>query len=128
MKPIVCLPFCVVLLLICFSEVTSQRSTKCCLKTSNHKVPIHRVKDYRIQTAGTCPIDAFVLLTIKGREICCNPKSDWVEEVQTIVDQRKSQAKPTPDPAALRNQNARTGKKKKNGGKGCRQKKQKGPK
>ncbi|XP_056594762.1 C-C motif chemokine 32b.3 [Triplophysa dalaica] len=126
MKPIVCLPFFAVVLLICLSEVTSKRSTNCCLKTSNNKVHIHRVKDYRIQTAGTCPIDAFVLLTIKDREICCDPDSDWIKKVKTFVDQRKSIAKPNSDSTA--EPNARGGKKKKKGGKRHRQKKQKRPK
>ncbi|KAA0704655.1 C-C motif chemokine 2 [Triplophysa tibetana] len=123
MKPIVYLPFCAVVLLICLSEVTSQRSRNCCLKTSSQRVHIRRVKDYRIQTAGTCPIDAFVVLTIKGRQICCDPNSDWINKFRMNVDQRKSMAKPTSDSTA--EPNNRGGKKKKNGGKRHRQKKQK---
>ncbi|XP_065115103.1 C-C motif chemokine 32b.3 [Paramisgurnus dabryanus] len=118
MKPTICLPFCVTLILICLNAVTSQHSSSCCLKTNNNKIHMRRVKDYRIQKAGICPIDAIVLMTVKGKEKCFDPKSDWAKNVMKTVDERKTRT--TQNPKASPDQ-----RQKKNGRKGRKQRKNK---
>ncbi|KAK9953171.1 hypothetical protein ABG768_017189 [Culter alburnus] len=117
MRSLVCLPFCLVLILLCRTSETSQRSLNCCLKTGNERIPVNRVVDYAVQTAGLCPINAIVLWTTKGKAKCYEPGSEWIKCVMSKVDQKKM-SKETSDPTASPSQN-----RKQKNGKGCKQKK-----
>ncbi|XP_051538130.1 C-C motif chemokine 20-like [Myxocyprinus asiaticus] len=107
MKPIVCLPVCLVLFLFCITAVTSKPSSNCCLKTSNKRIHKNKVVDYTIQRAGLCPINAIVLLTEKRKARCSDPDSAWIKNIMAMVDQRKMQPNQNSDPKDLQSQNER---------------------
>ncbi|KAK7123568.1 hypothetical protein R3I93_021865 [Phoxinus phoxinus] len=71
------------------NEETSQRSLNCCLKTGSNRVSKNRVVDYRVQTAGVCPINAIVLWIKKGKAKCYEPDSEWIKEIMRMVDQKR---------------------------------------
>ncbi|XP_051971341.1 C-C motif chemokine 4-like [Xyrauchen texanus] len=98
MKPIVCLPFCVALFLLCITTVTSKPSSNCCLKTSNKKIHKTKVLDYTIQRAGLCHISAIVLFTEKRKERCydLDYDPDWIRKVKAFVNRRKMQLNKKP--------------------------------
>ncbi|XP_077100189.1 C-C motif chemokine 32b.3 [Siphateles boraxobius] len=99
MRSLVCLPFCLVLFLLCRTAETSQRSLNCCLKTGNNRISKDRVVDYSVQKAGVCPINAIVLWTKKSKAKCCDPDSEWIKEIMRMVDQKKM-SKQNSDPKA----------------------------
>nr|AXF84136.1 chemokine ligand 32b [Ctenopharyngodon idella] len=117
MRSLVCLPFCLVLFLLCCTSEASQRSLNCCLKTGNEKINFNRVVDYADQKAGLCPIDAVVLWTTKGKAKCYEPGSEWIKCIKSKVDQKKM-SKQTSDPTASLSQKG-----KRKNGKACKQKK-----
>ncbi|XP_060756868.1 C-C motif chemokine 18-like [Neoarius graeffei] len=64
---------------LCGSEATPWPSF-CCLK-KNHSIkglPVTNVVDCKVQSAGLCPFDAIIIRTRKGRNICFDPKAEWV--------------------------------------------------
>ncbi|XP_072514535.1 C-C motif chemokine 32b.3 [Salminus brasiliensis] len=63
----------------------------CCLKTHNTRIHVKRFARYTVQTAGLCPINAIVFLTVKGKTLCYNPDLDWVKDAMKKVDQRKGE-------------------------------------
>lgn len=50
----------------------------CCLAYNEKVLPRKLVKGYR--EALTCHLPAIILVTKKNREVCANPKDDWVQE------------------------------------------------
>ncbi|XP_067234853.1 C-C motif chemokine 8-like [Chanodichthys erythropterus] len=89
MRALLCLLFCLVLFLLCRTRETWQRSLNCCLKTGTDKIPVNRVVDYAVQTAGLCPIDAIILLTTRGKVKCYDPGSKRIKYIMRKVDQKK---------------------------------------
>ncbi|NP_001373525.1 C-C motif chemokine 32b.3 precursor [Danio rerio] len=104
-------PFCLVLVLLCYNAATSVR-LNCCLRTSKSSIPIKRVVDYRVQQPGICPIEAVILVTVKGKRICCDPNTEWIKKTMRKVDQKKlrkqnSDLKASPNPNNNINQRKR---------------------
>ncbi|XP_058621941.1 C-C motif chemokine 32b.3 [Onychostoma macrolepis] len=120
MRSLVCLPFCLVLFLLCLTAEASHRSSTCCLRTSKDRIHKNRVLSYTVQRAGVCPINAIVLSTIHGKIRCFDPDSEWIKEIMRMVDQ-KEQTPQNSDPKALPSQNAKR-QKKNNKGKRSRRK------
>ncbi|MBN3326756.1 CCL20 protein, partial [Atractosteus spatula] len=61
------------------SVAESQSPVSCCVSYSEKPIPLKIIKDYRIQdTKEYCNINAVLFLTVRGRQICANPKDKWV--------------------------------------------------
>ncbi|NXX33006.1 CCL4 protein, partial [Nicator chloris] len=53
--------------------------TSCCYTFISRPIPPSMIRSsYR--TSNSCPMPAVVLVTRKGREVCADPKADWVQE------------------------------------------------
>ncbi|MCJ8745700.1 hypothetical protein PDJAM_G00133260 [Pangasius djambal] len=63
---------------LCGSEVVSWPSICCLKKKSNKGLPVKNVADCKVQSAGLCPFDAIIIKTRKGRNVCYDPKAEWV--------------------------------------------------
>ncbi|NXI08395.1 CCL4 protein, partial [Irena cyanogastra] len=51
----------------------------CCFTYISHPIPSRMILSaYR--TSDSCPMQAVVLVTTKGRELCANPKAPWVQK------------------------------------------------
>ncbi|XP_058694573.1 C-C motif chemokine 3-like [Poecile atricapillus] len=51
----------------------------CCLAHISHPIPRRIIRSiYR--TSSSCPMQAMVLVTKNGREVCVDPTAHWVQE------------------------------------------------
>ncbi|XP_048015350.1 monocyte chemotactic protein 1B-like [Megalobrama amblycephala] len=89
------LMFLLVLVIFCSLQMTSSATSafdaayvKCCMEFTKVKIPVRQVKSY-YWTTSDCPRRAVVFQTIKGREICVDPETLWVNSHVAIVDKRK---------------------------------------
>ncbi|NXA82070.1 CCL4 protein, partial [Thryothorus ludovicianus] len=57
----------------------SDPPTSCCFSYVSRQLPRSFVKDY-YETNSQCSQPAVVFITRKGREVCANPKEDWVQQ------------------------------------------------
>uniref|UniRef100_A0A8D0GKM1 C-C motif chemokine n=1 Tax=Sphenodon punctatus TaxID=8508 RepID=A0A8D0GKM1_SPHPU len=57
----------------------SDPPTSCCFTYTLKKIPRSFVVDY-YDTNSKCSMPAVVFITKKGREVCANPKDQWVQE------------------------------------------------
>ncbi|XP_051772525.1 C-C motif chemokine 2-like [Ctenopharyngodon idella] len=71
----------------------------CCLELRSSRVSLERVKNYRIQTKGLCPIKAVVIQTVSGKSLCSDPNSNWTQRAMRKVDKEREQD-PVPTEAA----------------------------
>ncbi|KAG7487441.1 hypothetical protein MATL_G00023350 [Megalops atlanticus] len=62
---------------------------ECCLRVSEIRLPPDRIKDYTVQKAGVCPVNAIVFLTRTGKLICSDPEKDWVKRAVRRVDRER---------------------------------------
>ncbi|KAG7487438.1 hypothetical protein MATL_G00023320 [Megalops atlanticus] len=69
------------------------RSSTCCLKVSETRLSRDRIKDYTVQRAGVCPVNAIVFRTKIGKQVCSDPAKDWVKRAMKTVDTRKEESK-----------------------------------
>uniref|UniRef100_A0A8C3S7P0 C-C motif chemokine n=2 Tax=Chelydra serpentina TaxID=8475 RepID=A0A8C3S7P0_CHESE len=61
------------------APIGSDPPTACCFTYASRKIPRGLVMDY-YDTNSMCSQTAIVFITKKGREVCANPKEDWVQE------------------------------------------------
>ncbi|CAB1459937.1 unnamed protein product [Pleuronectes platessa] len=52
----------------------------CCPKVSNKTLPFKRVTSITV-THSSCPEQAFIVQTVKGRKICYEHNSTWAQDV-----------------------------------------------
>ncbi|XP_056345782.1 C-C motif chemokine 3-like [Oenanthe melanoleuca] len=51
----------------------------CCVSYISHPIPSNMIRSaYRSSTG--CSLQAVILLTRKGREVCADPKAPWVQK------------------------------------------------
>ncbi|XP_026514196.1 C-C motif chemokine 4-like isoform X1 [Terrapene carolina triunguis] len=62
------------------APIGSDPPTACCFTYASRKIPRGLVVDY-YDTNSMCSQTA-----IKGREVCANPKEDWVQEYVTHLE------------------------------------------
>ncbi|KAG8525055.1 C-C motif chemokine 2 [Galemys pyrenaicus] len=60
----------------------------CCHHFTRMKIPRKRLNDYRRITSSRCPMEAVIFKTKVGREICANPKLDWVLDAIKYLDEK----------------------------------------
>ncbi|XP_022411647.1 C-C motif chemokine 17 isoform X1 [Delphinapterus leucas] len=52
---------------------------ECCLEYFKGAIPFRKLVRW-FRTPGDCPRDAIVLVTLRGRSICSDPKEVWVKK------------------------------------------------
>ncbi|KAM8797323.1 C-C motif chemokine 4 homolog [Eudromia elegans] len=57
----------------------SDTPTSCCFTYVSRQLPRSYVVDY-YETNSMCSNPAIVFITKKGREVCANPQTQWVQE------------------------------------------------
>ncbi|XP_036411196.1 eotaxin-like [Megalops cyprinoides] len=65
----------------------------CCLRVSETRLRLDRIRDYTVQNAGICPVDAIVFRTKRGKRVCSDPERDWVKRAMKTVDTKKEESK-----------------------------------
>ncbi|XP_074869762.1 C-C motif chemokine 4-like [Carettochelys insculpta] len=60
------------------APIGSDPPTACCFSYASRKIPRSFVVDY-YDTNSMCSQPAVVFITKKGREVCANPETDWVQ-------------------------------------------------
>nr|XP_023674303.1 uncharacterized protein LOC111847398 [Paramormyrops kingsleyae] len=63
-------------------------TVSCCLKTSETRVPMEKLKMYYIQT-DMCPVKAVRFTTVKGITICSDPSDNWAIKAIKHLDAKK---------------------------------------
>ncbi|XP_072500998.1 C-C motif chemokine 4-like [Notamacropus eugenii] len=77
-----------ILIVMAFSSLASSAPmgsdppTSCCFTYVSQQFPRKFVTDY-YETSSLCSQPAVVFLTKRGRQVCANPRDDWV---QTYMD------------------------------------------
>ncbi|NXQ24143.1 CCL5 protein, partial [Alaudala cheleensis] len=51
----------------------------CCIKYISRPIPRRMIQSAN-RTSSSCPMQAVILVTRKGREVCADPKAPWVQE------------------------------------------------
>ncbi|XP_065129668.2 monocyte chemotactic protein 1B-like [Paramisgurnus dabryanus] len=76
-----------------FALVATQL-TCCSQNVSNIPIPVKKIRSYS-WTSSSCPEQHVVFQTVKGREICADPKTQWVRRhiAKEKKKTRKSAAK-----------------------------------
>nr|QZC92282.1 chemokine (C-C motif) ligand 25a [Sebastes schlegelii] len=80
--------FLLILSCLCLA-LTQTTYEDCCfkyVKRMNHRTQRHAVK-YRLQvTDGGCNIPAVIFTMKRGRDLCTDPREDWVAELKQKID------------------------------------------
>ncbi|XP_018537869.1 C-C motif chemokine 19a.1 [Lates calcarifer] len=88
------LVFCFLLITCCCTEVLGQMAMDCCLTVKNKTIEQQLIIDYHQQSSGQgCAIDAMILVTRKGKNLCTPADELWVHRVVSHVNQLKKQCK-----------------------------------
>ncbi|XP_063062228.1 monocyte chemotactic protein 1B-like [Engraulis encrasicolus] len=80
--------FCMASVLLC-ATLGRAVPTNCCLTTVKIVLPPKNIRDYHWQKVPLCPIEAVVLTTVKGVQVCSDPKKPWVKKAVKHVDSLK---------------------------------------
>ncbi|NWI02291.1 CCL4 protein, partial [Tichodroma muraria] len=51
----------------------------CCFVYTSRPIPRSMIRS-AYKTSTSCPMQAVVLVTRKGKEVCADPKAHWVQE------------------------------------------------
>ncbi|KAJ0019667.1 hypothetical protein NQD34_007236 [Periophthalmus magnuspinnatus] len=100
--PVLCIPRvpCAVLVCVliacCCSVAVGQIAMDCCLEVKNKVVPKEVVVHYFEQVGGQgCDIDATILVTRQGRNLCITPTQPKLNQIKKHVDKLKNHCKKT---------------------------------
>ncbi|XP_005721173.1 C-C motif chemokine 20-like [Pundamilia nyererei] len=72
---------CFILGILCPAPAECAR-TSCCTSYSKTPVSFNRIKGYREQRNWeNCRIEAIIFYTVANRQMCANPKAEWVKKL-----------------------------------------------
>lgn len=66
----------------------------CCFVMTSKKIPNPLLKSYKRITNSRCTMKAIVFKTKLGKEICADPKQNWVQEATKHLDRKPPAPKP----------------------------------
>ncbi|XP_018611683.2 fractalkine-like [Scleropages formosus] len=80
------------LLLLSLLSATSAKASgpvvSCCLKISETRVPVNKLKSYYVQS-GVCSVEAVQFTTVKDKTICSDPSDPWAKRAMQDLDAKK---------------------------------------
>ncbi|XP_048374734.1 C-C motif chemokine 5-like isoform X2 [Sphaerodactylus townsendi] len=59
---------------------------RCCFRYSQGRIPRNLVVDY-YRISSRCPLPAIVFITKKGKQICANPTTRWVQDLVSYLEE-----------------------------------------
>ncbi|KAI1890074.1 hypothetical protein AGOR_G00169470 [Albula goreensis] len=88
-----------IMALLCSVElVSSSQSAEtgkdCCMRYETKRVPLAMVVSF-YRTSSSCAKPAFVFVTKRGKHICVDPSTAWVNSHVTAVGKRSTTAAPS---------------------------------
>ncbi|GLD61444.1 C-C motif chemokine 19-like protein, partial [Lates japonicus] len=88
------LVFCFLLITCCCTVVLGQMAMDCCLTVKNKTIEQQLIVNYYQQSSGQgCAIDAMILVTRRGRNLCVPVDVPWVHRVVNHVNQLRKECK-----------------------------------
>ncbi|XP_001518964.2 monocyte chemotactic protein 1B-like [Ornithorhynchus anatinus] len=61
----------------------------CCFSWSKKPIPLHLLSGYFV-TSSKCSLESVIFRTVKGVEICTDPKEKWVQDrIKRLESRRK---------------------------------------
>ncbi|KAM7018475.1 C-C motif chemokine 19a.1 isoform 1-T2 [Tautogolabrus adspersus] len=83
--------FCFLFITCCCTVTLAEIPVDCCLTVRDIAVPKSAVADVRKQIRGQgCSIDATILVTRRGHELCVPSNAHWVQDVEKHVESVKN--------------------------------------
>ncbi|XP_054989873.1 regakine-1-like [Sorex araneus] len=82
--------FLLTVVILASAEAVEEPGTKrivCCFSFLTRKIPLQFVESYA-RTNNSCPKPGVIFHTRRGRQICADPKQDWVKNYIQRLDRR----------------------------------------